>query len=139
MIKSKDIINNIEVDLSTSQLYNILVVEDNKINQLVTKKSLVKLKCNVEIVENGIDALDLLKNTTFDLILTDKNLTDISGFEITKKIKELNIQTPVFAVTAYSYEEIKLQAIESGIDEVFVKPFNTQELSVKINEIVRKI
>jgi signal transduction histidine kinase/CheY-like chemotaxis protein len=118
---------------------NVLLIEDNKINQLVTKKSLVKLKCNVEIVENGIDALDLLKNTTFDLILTDINLPDISGFEITKKIKELNIQTPVFAVTAYSYEEIKLQAIESGIDEVFVKPFNTQELSAKINEIVRKI
>lgn len=118
---------------------NVLLIEDNKINQLVTKKSLVKLKCNVEIVENGIDALNLLKNTTFDLILTDINLPDISGFEITKKIKELNIQTPVFAVTAYSYEEIKLQAIESGIDEVFVKPFNTQELSAKINEIVRKI
>ena len=118
---------------------NVLLIEDNKINQLVTKKSLVKLKCNVEIVENGIDALNLLKNTTFDLILTDINLPDISGFEITKKIKELNIQTPVFAVTAYSYEEIKLQAIESGIDEVFVKPFKIQDLSAKINEIVRKI
>ena len=106
---------------------------------MFTKKSLIKLIFNVEIVENGLDALNLLKKTTFDLILTDINLPDLSGFEITKKVKELNIQTPVFAVTAYSYEEIKLQAIESGIDEVFVKPFKIQELSAKINEIVRKI
>ncbi len=118
---------------------NVLLIEDNKINQLVTQKSLMKLNCNVEIVENGLDALNLLNKTTFDLILTDINLPDLSGFEITKKIKELNIQTPVFAVTAYSYEEIKLQAIESGIDEVFVKPFKIRELSAKINEIVRKI
>jgi len=118
---------------------NVLLIEDNKINQLVTQKSLMKMNCNVEIVENGSDALAILKNTTFDLILTDINLPDISGFELTKKIKELNIPTPVFAVTAYSYEEIKLQAIESGIDEVFVKPFKVQELAAKINEIVRKI
>ena len=118
---------------------NVLLIEDNKINQLVTQKSLNKLNCNVEIVENGMDALDLLKNTTFDLILTDINLPDLTGFELTKKIKEHKIQTPVFAVTAYSYEEIKLQAIESGIDEVFIKPFKIQELSAKINEIVRKI
>jgi len=118
---------------------NVLLIEDNKINQLVTQKSLMKLNCNVEIVENGSDALAILKNTTFDLILTDINLPDISGFELTKKIKELNISNPIFAVTAYSYEEIKLQAIESGIDEVFVKPFKVQELSAKINKIVRKI
>jgi len=118
---------------------NVLLIEDNKINQLVTQKSLNKLNCNIEIVENGMDALDLLKNTTFDLILTDINLPDLTGFELTKKIKELQIQTPVFAVTAYSYQEIKLEAIDSGIDEVFVKPFKIEELSAKINEIVRGI
>lgn len=127
------------VDQNLLEPINVLLIEDNKINQLVTQKSLNKLNCNVEIVENGLDALDLLVNTTFDLIITDINLPDLSGFEITKKIREFNIQTPVFAVTAYSYEEIKLQAIESGIDEVFVKPFKIWELSAKINENIRKI
>jgi CheY-like chemotaxis protein len=136
--KENQLISKITNQISLEPI-NVLLIEDNKINQLVTQKSLMKLNCNVEIVENGFDALNLLKKTTFDLILTDINLPDLSGFEITKKVKELNIQTPVFAVTAYSYEEIKLQAIESGIDEVFVKPFKIQELSAKINEIVRKI
>ena len=116
----------------------VLLIEDNKINQLVTKKTLMKLNCNVEIVENGFDALNILESNTFDLILTDINLPEISGFETTKKIRENKIFTPVFAITAYSKEEIQQQAIESGIDAIFVKPFKIGELSLKINEIVNK-
>jgi signal transduction histidine kinase/ActR/RegA family two-component response regulator len=118
---------------------SVLLIEDNKINQLVSQKSLIKLNCNVEIVESGLEALDLLENRTFDLIITDINLPDISGFETAKRIRELNIKTPVYAVTAYSYDEIKLQAIDSGIDEIFVKPFKIEELSSKINKNIRKI
>jgi DNA-binding response OmpR family regulator len=96
----------------------------------------MKLNCNVEIVETGSEALNLITQDAFDLIVTDINLPDISGFEITKKIRKNNIKTPVFAVTAYSYDEIKLQAIESGIDEIFVKPFKSEELSAKIREYI---
>jgi signal transduction histidine kinase/CheY-like chemotaxis protein len=115
---------------------NVLLIEDNKINQLVTLKILNKLNCNVLIVETGSAALNLIKQDTFDLILTDINLPDISGFDITKKIRNNNIETPVFAITAYSYEEIKLKAIESGIDEIFVKPFKFSELYSKISEYI---
>jgi CheY-like chemotaxis protein len=117
---------------------NVLLIEDNKINQLVTKKSLIKLNCDVEIVESGTEALEILDKKTFDLILTDINLPDISGFETTKKIRQRNIQTPVFALTAYSFEEIKQQTIECGINEVVVKPFKIEELAAKINEFVYK-
>ena len=121
------------------QPINVLLIEDNKINQMVTQKSLMKLNCNVEAVGSGLDALDLLSYATFDLILTDINLPDISGFETTKRIRERNIQTPIYAVTAYSYEEIKLQVAETGIAAVFVKPFRIEELSEKINKDIRKI
>ncbi|MSP85544.1 MAG: response regulator, partial [Flavobacteriaceae bacterium] len=117
---------------------NVLLIEDNKINQLVTKKSLMKLNCNVEIVENGMEALNVIKDNTYDLIITDINLPDITGFELTKKIRKNNIKTPVFAITAYPMEEIKQQVIDSGIDAVFTKPFKIDELSVKIIEIVYK-
>lgn len=117
---------------------NVLLIEDNKINQLVTQKSLMKLNCSVTTVENGLDALNLLDNSIFDLIITDINLPDITGFETTKKIREKNIETPVFAITAHSFEEIKMQAIDSGIDAVFVKPFKIEELAAKISESIRK-
>lgn len=132
------LIQNSNSDYNNFEPINVLLIEDNKINQLVTLKSLKKLNCNVEIVETGSEALNLITQDAFDLIITDINLADISGFEITKKIRKNNIQTPVFAVTAYSYEEIKLQAIESGIDEVFVKPFKFVELSTKIREYTLK-
>jgi CheY-like chemotaxis protein len=121
------------------QPINVLLIEDNKINQMVTQKSLMKLNCNVKIAESGTEALNILVNSTFDLILTDINLPDISGFETTKRIRERNILTPIYAVTAYSYEEIKLQVSELGIAAVFVKPFIIDELSAKINEDIRKI
>jgi len=129
--------NNVDHHLLNT--LNVLLIEDNKINQLVTLKSLKKLNCNVEIVENGLDALELLKKSTYHLIITDISLPDISGFEITKKFRQVNTKTPVFALTAYSFEEIKLQAVESGIDEIFVKPFKIEELAAKINKNVRKI
>jgi CheY-like chemotaxis protein len=116
---------------------SVLLIEDNKINQLVTQKTIMKLNCIVTTVENGLDALDLLNRTSFDLIITDINLPDITGFETTIKIREQKIQTPVFAITAHSYEEINQQAIESGMDAVFVKPFKIGELAAKINAIVR--
>ena len=134
---TKLVSNNLDHHLLNT--INVLLIEDNKINQLITLKSLKKLNCNVEIVENGLDALELLKKSTYDLIITDITLPDISGFEIIKIFRQVNTATPVFALTAYSYEEIKLQAIESGIDEIFVKPFKIQELAAKINENVRKI
>jgi len=135
----KHLLNSNIVNQQVLDPLNILLIEDNKINQLVTKKGLMKMNCRVEIAESGFEALNILENCTFDLILTDINLPDISGFEIAKKIKGLNIQTPIYAVTAYSYEEIKLDIIESGIAAVFVKPFKIEELSAKINEDIRKI
>lgn len=133
------LLNNISADNQVLEPINILLIEDNLINQMVTKKALMKLNCNVEAVGSGLDALDLLSYATFDLILTDINLPDISGFETTKRIRERNIQTPIYAVTAYSYEEIKLQVAETGIAAVFVKPFRIEELSEKINKDIRKI
>jgi signal transduction histidine kinase/ActR/RegA family two-component response regulator len=130
------LLQNINTEQSELVPINVLLIEDNKINQLVTQKALMKLNCNIEIVETGSEALNLITKDTFDLIVTDINLPDISGFEITKKIRNSKIKTPVFAVTAYSYDEIKLQAIESGIDEVFVKPFKSEELSAKIREYI---
>ena len=132
------ILNNVYVETKLLDPINVLLIEDNKINQLVTQKTLNKLNCKVDIVESGNEALNLINNKPFDLIITDINLPDISGFEISKKIRELNIETPVFAITAYSYEEIKPQAIVSGIDYVFVKPFKIEVLSGKIREFVYK-
>lgn len=126
-----------EVDFSIN-LINILLVEDNKINQLVTKKILEKLNYKCHIVEGGIEAIEILKNETFDLILMDINMPGMNGFETTIKIRQNNITMPIIALTAFSKHEIEQEAINSGMNAVVIKPYKTLELYSIISELTHK-
>lgn len=137
--KSKEIINNIEVDLSTSHLYNILVVEDNKINQVVTKKIIQGSNMSCTIVDDGYAALVALERESFDLILMDINMPLINGFDTTKKIRDKGITIPIIALTAFDKQEVAEQAISAGMNDVMVKPFEPSKLFQVIhNQIKRK-
>ena len=126
--KSIEIINNIEVDLSTNHLYNILVVEDNKINQVVTKKIIQGSNMSCTIVDDGYAALVALDRESFDLVLMDINMPLINGFDTTRKIREKGITIPVVALTAFDKQEVAEQAISAGMNDVMVKPFEPSKL-----------
>lgn len=137
--KSKEIINNIEVDLSTSGLYNILVVEDNKINQVVTKKIIQSTNMSCTIVDDGYAAMVALDREVFDLILMDINMPLINGFETTRRIREKGITIPIIALTAFDKEEVTEEAISSGMNDIMVKPFEPSKLfQVISNQIKQK-
>ncbi len=123
-----EIINNIEVDLSKNYAYSILVVEDNKINQIVTKKILDGYNFYTEILDDGYAAINRLENKSFDLILMDINMPIINGFETTKRIREKGIATPIVALTAFDKQEITEQCLSVGINDILVKPFEPQKL-----------
>lgn len=116
----------------------VLIVEDNKINQLVTKKILEKLNYKCHIVEAGIEALEILKTITFDLILMDINMPGMNGFETTIKIRQNNITTPIIALTAFSKHEIEQEALNSGMNAVVIKPYKKSELYSIISELTHK-
>lgn len=135
--KSREIINNIEVDLSSNCVYNILVVEDNKINQIVTKKIIQNSGMNGTIVDDGYAALAAIEREQFDLILMDINMPVINGFETTKKIREKGITTPVIALTAFDKQEVSEEAIAAGMNDVLVKPFEPTKLyQVISNQVI---
>lgn len=137
--KSIEIINNIEVDLTSSHLYNILVVEDNKINQVVTKKIIQGSNLSCTIVDDGYAALVALEREAFDLILMDINMPLINGFDTTRKIREKGITIPVIALTAFDKQEVTEQAISAGMNDIMVKPFEPSKLFQVIhNQIKRK-
>ena len=135
--KSKEIINNIEVDLSTSHLYNILIVEDNKINQVVTKKIIQSSNMSCTIVDDGYAALVALERESFDLILMDINMPLINGFDTTRKIREKGITIPVIALTAFDKQEVAEQAISAGMNDVMVKPFEPSKLFQVIHNQIK--
>ena len=136
--RAKSIIDNLDVDLSARKEYKILVVEDNKINQVVTKKLLENnhFKCN--IVDDGYAALELISKTHFDAILMDINMPIINGFETSKLIRQKGIQTPIIAVTAFDKQDIEEKIIDAQIDEVIVKPFESHKLFETIKRLVDK-
>lgn len=135
--KSKEIINNIVVDLSSSQLYHILVVEDNKINQMVTKKIIQNSNMSCTIVDDGYAALVALERELFDLVLMDINMPLINGFDTTKKIREKGIMVPIIALTAFDKQEVIEQALAAGMNDIMVKPFEPAKLYQVITNQVK--
>ncbi len=115
-------------DSNLNPALKVLVVEDNKINQIVTQKIMEKNSIKCEMVSDGFAALHLLETEKFDVILMDINMPIINGFDTTKRIRGLGIETPIIALTAFDKEEIKEQVFASGMNDIIIKPFEPVKL-----------
>lgn len=101
----------------------ILVVEDNKINQMISKKMLENKGIHCEIIDNGEDAINISRNHKFDMILMDVHLPGINGTIATKSIREFDKKTPIIALTAISLNENRKMLLSYGMNDVITKPF----------------
>ncbi len=135
---SADIDDNFEtaalVDTNFTALLKVLVVEDNKINQLVTQKIMDKNNIKCDMVADGFAALHLLETQKYDVILMDINMPIINGFDTSKRIRNLGISTPIIALTAFDKEEIKEQVYASGMNDIIIKPFEPGKLFEMMQE-----
>jgi signal transduction histidine kinase/CheY-like chemotaxis protein len=105
---------------------NILLVEDNKINQMITQKMLEKKGISCVIIDNGEDAIENAKTNHYDLILMDVHLPGINGTEATTEIRKFDTTTPIIALTAISLNENKEIFLSYGMNEVITKPFEPE-------------
>jgi len=121
-----------DVDYATLENKSILVVEDNKINQMITKKILEKNKMKCMVADNGMDAIKMVKANNFDVILMDIHMPGISGIEATQKIREFNAELPIIALTAVTIDENLDDFYRAGFNEIIPKPFKTDEFFEKI-------
>ncbi|QQX78141.1 response regulator [Aequorivita iocasae] len=115
----------------------VMIVEDNKINQMITKKILEKKKMICTVVDNGLDAIKHASEENFDVILMDIHMPGISGIEATKKIREFNKTVPIIALTAITIEENLEDFYKAGFNEFIPKPFNAEDFFEKINRVLR--
>ena len=106
----------------------ILVAEDNKINQIVTKNLLNLIGYDCTIVENGFNAIQMVKKEDFDLILMDLNMPYVDGREATKRIREFDQNTPIIALTAAELGEVKDECMAIGMNDLINKPLNKNDL-----------
>jgi signal transduction histidine kinase len=113
---------------------HVLVVEDNKINQVITKKMLNKKEITCDIANNGNEAIDAAKNKRYDAILMDIHMPGISGEEATIQIRIFNKDIPIIALTAISMDDSLDSFYAAGCNDVVTKPFKPEVFYQKIGE-----
>jgi signal transduction histidine kinase/CheY-like chemotaxis protein len=129
-VGENEIIQKTELITTTVDVQNkkILLVEDNKINQMITKKMLENRGMFCKILDNGEDCVTLLRQEKekFDLVLMDVHLPGINGTIATQQIREFNTQLPIIALTAISLNENREMLLSFGMTDVLTKPFEPE-------------
>lgn len=134
----KDLVNVNTEEVEPEFLMNeplelsILLVEDNKTNQLLAKTRLERWKCKVDIANNGIEGVKKVQKNMYDLILMDIQMPVMDGYEASKIIKndisKKVAKIPIIAMTAYATNADISLAKSSGMDDYIFKPFKPREL-----------
>jgi len=130
---AKEIKKPIVQDKSQILEGHILLVEDNKANQMFMKVLLKKMNLKFDIASDGLESVEAFKNKKYDAILMDENMPYMNGIEATKMIlkieKEKNLaHTPIIALTANALKGDRERFLEAGMDEYLAKPVNKTKL-----------
>ena len=138
-MKSKDaLVDDVPFEISEKEFefkgLHLLIVEDNKINQVITKKMLTKKEITSDIANNGGEAIDLAKENKYDGILMDIHMPGIGGEEATIEIRKFDKITPIVALTAISLDDSLESFYAAGCNDVITKPFKPEVFYQKIGE-----
>ena len=131
-------VNGHQVEMETQDLsgMRILIVEDNVINLKLTERFLQKWNASTDSVKNGLEGFEKIKNNPdiYDAVLMDLQMPIMDGYTATAKIREINSQIPILALTASAMLEIQEKVYASGMNDFITKPINPQELNIKLSK-----
>ncbi|MAZ77911.1 MAG: hypothetical protein CMF39_04475 [Legionellaceae bacterium] len=118
----------------------ILLVEDNPLNQRVARLLLADLECEIDVADDGESAFKKLNENTYDLVLMDVGLPDISGLTVTEKFRESHpgSDLPIIALTAHALVEDKRRCFDAGMDDYAVKPLDADKLKATIRRWIKR-
>ncbi|MDC1437020.1 response regulator [Gammaproteobacteria bacterium] len=115
-----------------SQKVSILLAEDNKANQLVSKAMLNAIGADVELANDGLEVLSLLSSKPFELILMDCQMPNLDGLEATARIRQMEGEAyqsiPIIALTADVQESTREECLRLGMNDFLSKPFMLNDL-----------
>ena len=118
--------------------FRILVVEDEPLVRDLLRESLTIGGYDVETADDGLEALNKIQKTAFDLIVADINMPKLNGYELIQKLRELNDETPILILSARSETYDKNLGLRLGADDYMTKPFSLEEIMLRINAILRR-
>lgn len=117
---------------------NILLVEDDSNLGFVIQDNLRLKKFNVSLYTDGQSALTAFLNNKFDLCILDIMLPKKDGFQLAEEIREINMSTPIIFLTAKSMTEDRIKGFKLGGDDYITKPFDFEELHLRIEAILKR-
>ena len=119
---------------------SILLAEDHVVNQEIVKAMADRLGCQLEIVNNGLEAVKVLSQRAFDLVLMDWQMPELDGLSATLEVRELGVEArhqphlPIIAITAHTSAQDRQTCLEAGTDDVLPKPFSLDQLQDKLHQ-----
>jgi DNA-binding response OmpR family regulator len=117
---------------------NILLVEDDRNLAFVLTDYLGMCGYHVEHAEDGVAGIELFRNGKFDLCILDIMMPLKDGFTLADEIRIISEVVPIIFLTAKTMKEDKIRGFKSGADDYMTKPFSTEELSLRIEAILRR-
>ena len=114
----------------------ILLIEDDEIMRITVSDSMRKMGWSVTVAEDGLEGMNVIKNTIFDIVVSDVRLPKKNGIEILKEIKKYHPDTEVIMITAFGNIEDAVEVVKSGANDYMTKPFHPDNLIFRINKII---
>ncbi|MCK5624374.1 response regulator [Candidatus Pacearchaeota archaeon] len=113
----------------------ILVVEDNEVNQELFK--FVLEEYSLDIVENGIQAVEKCKNNKYGLVLMDIKMPKMNGYEATREIRKFDLETPIIAVTAQVTGDVEKKCLNNGMNGYLARPTENSDLKSLVKKYIK--
>ena len=117
---------------------SILLIDDEKVLLETISDDLKESGYEVTTAESGEEGLKSFKTLQHDLVIIDLKMESMDGLEVSRKVKELNPETPVMILTGYASMETAIEALRLELDDYILKPVNREELFQKIDQCLEK-
>lgn len=127
---------HIQSDQAPNIIAKILLVEDNRINRMLSQRFLSNLNTEIDMVENGKEAVSISNRKHYDLIFMDCQMPIMDGFQATRQIRNspLNKKTPIIALTGLESEDERHACLQSGMNDFISKPFSQEQLQAALRQ-----
>src|ERR1700682_447015 len=116
----------------------VLVVEDDRRLAESLRRSLMESRMAVDITHNGEDGLAAASTTPYDVIVLDVMLPLLDGLEVTRRLREHKVETPILMLTARTAVADRVAGVEAGADDYLVKPFALREVVARLRALTRR-